>query len=119
VCELALDARHVVAREELELLEVLARVDLDRCRFLGGDIAQDPLCERQFLVQQRRRTAARAPLTDPPPQHLQVVEVVQQVLVGRVLGTGADDVAAFLVGRQQPLQHLAQMHAFGLVLDTL
>ena len=112
-------ARRVHRREFDQLDVVLARVDLDAWRFRRG----------------RSRAARAAPGSGPGragwwaagararagsrPGLAQVVDVGRQVGVRRVLGHGAHDVAAFLVGRQQAVQARAQRFALGFVFDLL
>ena len=87
--------------------------------FVVDEIAQHALRQRQVLVQQRGRGRGQALRAQVLPQLPQVLEVVQQLGVGRGLGHGADDEAAFFVGGQHLLQLVAQQLAPAFVLDAL
>ncbi len=70
-------------------------------------------------MQQRRRRRFACTLADVVPQPAQVLHVVGQLVFVRVLGDGADDVPAALLGRNELLQPLAQILALGFVFDAL
>ena len=110
---------HIVARERLQLEEVLARIDEDAAGALVDEVAQHPLSQRQILVQERRRGGTQAFRAQVMPQLAQELNVVQQFGVGRGFGHGADDKAAFFIGRQHLLQLLQQQLAPGFVFDAL
>jgi len=70
-------------------------------------------------VDQRRSAAAQGLSLDVGPQAAQIGDVGGQLLVGGILGIGAHDVAAALLGRQQRREPLAQGLALALALDLL
>jgi hypothetical protein len=113
------DPRHVALRERSELLVVLARVDEDARRLGRNDVAQHALRQPQVLVDELRRRGPQRALADCGPDLPQVGEVRGEIRLGGVLGERAHDEAAFLLGRQQLLQPVAQLGAAVLVLDLL
>src|SRR5262245_51905753 len=119
VLDLRQHLRHVIGRERLQALEVLARVDHHPGGVLVHEVPQHALREQEVLVQQGRRVRGLGALADVAPQPPRVGDVVRELGVGGALGDGADDVAAALVGRQALLELLAQKLAAALVLDAL
>ena len=83
------------------------------------EIAQHALAERKFLIEHGRRCANARLVADVGPDLAQVGDVGGEFLVAGILGHGADDEAARLVGRHQAGDLFAQRLALGLGLDAL
>ena len=98
---------HELLTKGMELGKLFMRVDANALCGLPHQIAQDPLQERQVLVQQRARRQSQRSLFGAGPGLAQVIDVVAQLFVAGVFGVGAQNKTA--TGRShQGLQPLAQ-----------